>query len=253
LREDRTEPDGAASKQAAPPRYIATIGLHASASTWVFNVVRELMACAVGAERVLATYADEPHEIPGEAELAGRHLVLKLHGSPGAEAWLESLSPMTILSIRDPRDAAISMAQRFKAPLNHTVQWLLRDCKRLIKLTARAHRLLRYEDRFFENPQTLAQLSAAVTPTVDQIAMSAVFERYRVESVRQFAAQLASLPSGRLLVTHSVMMDRVTQIHRCHVGDSRSGKWRALSPATRQELTRIFEPFLRHFGYELDP
>jgi hypothetical protein len=250
---DQSEPDEVASNGALPPRYIATIGLHASASTWVFNVVRELMGCAVGAKRVLAVYADEPHEITDEGALGRRHLVLKTHGSPGMDAWLESISPAMILSIRDPRDAAISMAQRFRTPLNHTVQWLLRDCKRLVKLTARGHRLLRYEDRFFENPQTLAQLSAALTPTVDQIAMSAVFERYRVESVRQFAAQLASLPSDRLLVTQSVMMDRVTQIHRAHVGDSRSGKWRALNPSTRQELTRIFEPFLRHFGYELNP
>ena len=41
------------------PFLLSTIGLHGSASTWVFNVVRELMIDAVSEPRVLALYADE--------------------------------------------------------------------------------------------------------------------------------------------------------------------------------------------------
>jgi len=36
----------------SPPFVVSTSGLHSSASTWVFNVVRELMIDAAGAARV---------------------------------------------------------------------------------------------------------------------------------------------------------------------------------------------------------
>lgn len=239
--------------EGSSPRYVATIGLHGSASTWVFNAVRELLSCALGAERVVAIYADEAHEVPDVAALGERHLVLKSHhGSPGLDAWLDSVRPTVILSIRDPRDAAISMAQRFGAPLNVTVQWLLQDCQRLMHLAALGHRVLRYEDRFFDDSRVLAQLSAQITPAVPPQTQSVIFERYRSESVRQFAAVLDSLPRERLIVSDRMMYDRLTQIHRGHIGDTRSGKWRELPSAALTEATRLFEPFLRSFGYEMN-
>jgi hypothetical protein len=240
-----------ADEEGSSLRCIATIGLHSSASTWVFNVVRELMCYAFGAECVLAIYAEQRHEIPDVAALGERHLILKSHhGSAGLDAWLHSLRPTMILSIRDPRDAAMSMAQRFGAPLETAAQWLLNDCRRFMVLGTRGHRLLRYEDRFFEDPLVLAQLSAAIAPGIPAHAQSTLFERYNAESVRQFASRLASLPPERLLVSDRMMMDRLTQIHRDHVGDTRSGEWRGLPGSTRTKLTRLFEPFLQRFGYE---
>ena len=72
-----------------PPGLIATIGLHGSASTWVFNVIREMVAAAVGEAQVLALYADEVGQVPDEAARGGRHMVIKSHhGSQGLDAWL---------------------------------------------------------------------------------------------------------------------------------------------------------------------
>jgi hypothetical protein len=51
-------------QEAPPPRLVATIGLHASASTWVFSVVRELMIAALGDAQVLTLYADELGQVP---------------------------------------------------------------------------------------------------------------------------------------------------------------------------------------------
>jgi hypothetical protein len=44
----------------------ATIGLHASASTWIFNVVRELLIATHGDDRALSFYADELSTLPDE-------------------------------------------------------------------------------------------------------------------------------------------------------------------------------------------
>jgi hypothetical protein len=44
-------------------------------------------------------------------------------------------------------------------------------------------------------------------------------------------------------------MDRVTQIHEPHIGDTRSGKWRELPVQVQTELTQRFAAFLERFGY----
>jgi hypothetical protein len=234
---------------APPPPLVATIGLHGSASTWVFNVVRELMIAALGETQVLAVYADEVAQIP---DAAGRHLVIKSHhGSAGLDAWLATGRARIFLSVRDPRDACISMSQRFQAPLNHTVQWIANDCNRLARLAAQGHPLLRYEDRFFENPASAERLAHALGLAVAPTVIEAIFARYRTEAVRSFAQGLADLPPERLTMVNTFMMDRVTQILGPHIGDARSGKWRELPDPLQAELTRIFEPFLVRFGYGL--
>src|ERR1017187_7726507 len=104
----------------APPLLVATIGMHASASTWVFNVVRELMISVLGDDRVLAFYTDVVDQVPDEAARAGRHLVIKSHhGSAGLDAWLAAQRSRIFLSVRDPCDACISMSQCFNPSLTH--------------------------------------------------------------------------------------------------------------------------------------
>lgn len=50
----------------APSLLTAAIGLHGGASTWAFNVVRELILASVGENRVLAFYADDLEQLPGK-------------------------------------------------------------------------------------------------------------------------------------------------------------------------------------------
>ncbi len=80
-------------------------------------------------------------------------------------------------------------------------------------------------------------------------AIEGIFARYGTEAVRAFTQTLDSLPPERLVKTEQTVMDSVTQIHRTHIGDARSGKWRDLPGPAQAELTRLFKPFLDQFGY----
>jgi hypothetical protein len=228
--------------------------MHASASTWVFNVARELLIAAVGDAQVLTFYADQPAQMPDETARAARHLVIKSHhGSAELDAWLAAAPARIVLSMRDPRDACISMSQRFKAPLNHTVRWIANDCNRLLRLAPQSHPLLRYEDRFFDDPTAADRLAHALGLRPAPAVIEAIFSRYRTEAVRSFAQKLGDLPPERLTPVASFMMDRVTQILAPHIGDARSGKWRDLPVPLQAELTRMFAPFLDRFGYPREP
>ena len=238
------------NRDTPPPPLIATIGLHASASTWVFNVVRELMIASVGDEQVLTLYADELGQVPGEPARAGRHLVIKSHhGSADLDSWLTAARARIFLSVRDPRDACISMAQRFEAPLNHTARWIANDCNRLMRLVGQGHPLLRYEDRFFEDLASAERLAQALGLRLAPAVIESIFARYSTEAVRSFAERLEDLPPERLTTVTSFKMDRVTQILGPHIGDARSGKWRGLPDPLQAELTHVFGPFLDRFGY----
>lgn len=224
--------------------------MHGSASTWVFNVVRELMIAKAGEENLCALYAEHPNELPDEARRQGKFLLIKSHhGSPEMDAWLAARSAMIVLSLRDPRDASISMAQRFNARLEHAVHWIAQDCKRLMNLAAPGHEMLRYEDRFFDHQATSARLAKLLGMPTDEGLIAPIFDRYRTESVRAFAGQLETLPADRVVTGAASRLDRVTQIHGTHIGDARSGKWRDLPAPAQAELTRFFSPFLERFGY----
>jgi len=233
----------------AIPGLIATIGLHGSASTWVFNVVRELLIAALGEDQVLALYADRLSELPAETDRPGCLLLKSHHGSAELDAWLATARPVVFLSLRDPRDAAISMAQRFRAPLGQAAHWLADDCARLLRLAGQGHPLLRYEDRFFDDRAVPEQLARTLGLTLEPAAIEAIFARYSTTAVRRFTQRLADLPPERLVVSGALMFDRVTQIHRVHIGDARTGKWRDLPGPAQAELTRFFRPFLERFGY----
>jgi hypothetical protein len=137
--------------------------------------------------------------------------------------------------VRDPRDASISMAQRFKAPLTSTVGWLMQDCRRMMKFYDQ-YPLLRYEDRFFERRTTVDRLSEALALTSSPELAHSIFDRYSTDATRSLAQKLT-------------LMDDVTQIHPGHIGDTGSGKWRELQSDIRAALTRHFAPFLEQFGY----
>ena len=98
-----------------------------------------------------------------QAELVGKHVVVKSHyGSAELDAWLAAFDAMMFLSIRDPRDACVSMSQRFRRPLSKAVEWLSKDCDRLSRLADQGHMLLRYEDRFFDDVATVESLADGI-------------------------------------------------------------------------------------------
>ncbi len=233
------------------PPIIATIGLHGSASTWVFNVVRELVLASVGENHLQSLVADTVGELPSESIRDQRHLVIKSHhGSSELDAWLAASQARIILSIRDPRDACLSMAQRFKVPLSDVARLLTTDCRRMMALAAAGHPLLRYEDRFFDASLTVAKLGAILGLHLPPPLMESIFTRYQTEAVRTFAQALGDLPPQRVTrFGSSHLLDQLTQIHGVHIGDTRSGKWRHLPHEVKEQLAHHFAGFLARFGY----
>jgi hypothetical protein len=244
----------AASTQSDGPRLVLTVGVHGSASTWVFNVVRELMVAACGVNAVAACYAARPEDLAAASATDARVLVGKTHGWPGLETFARERGAVVIVSIRDPRDAVFSLMQRFGDTLDVAVSGVARDFQCARRCALAGHPLLRYEDRFFDDPATVRRIATHIGAAVTEATLAAIFAQYRTDAVRAIAAGVRALPAEQRLGDGlRLFVDRHTLITHGHIGDGRIGKWRELAnPELRGQLTQFFAPFLFRYGYDLD-
>ena len=233
-------------------RLVLTVGLHGSASTWVFNVAREVLTAAYGADAVAGAFAASAADVAA-ARRPGVHLVVKTHGWPDIADFAAAEQAVMLISVRDPRDAVLSLMQRFGDPLDVAVPGVGRDCQAARAAAGAGHPVLRYEDGFFADPATVAWLAAQLGLAPPEAMQAAIFERWHTAAVRARADAIPLLPAGeRSDPAARVMLERRTLVTAGHIGDGRVGKWRdGFDPETRQRMTAFFARFLLRFGYPL--
>ncbi len=234
------------------PRLVVTAGLHGSASTSLFNIARELLTDAVGIDNLVAAYGEDLSALSAPLGIERRHVLLKSHAGSPQWQWLVGLTGAPVLlSIRDPRDCVLSLMQRFGMQPDQAIRAIVADCSLARVCADSGHTPFRYEDRFFDDETLAARLATRLGLRVDEELCRDIGRRYTTAGVRQIASSLSDLPPGRVVKTGQLHFDPVTQIHATHLGDGVTGKWRTrLSPQDGAALTRIFAPFLTHFGYD---
>jgi hypothetical protein len=235
--------------QPAPYRVI-TLGIHGSASTWVFNVARELLVARFGADAVHPCHALRAEDLRDAAGHPARHVVAKTHGWPAVAGFAKEWDARLLVSVRDPRDAVLSVMQRFGESFDRSVRGVAQDCRAALACAAAGFPVLRYEDRFFEKPAAVPAIAGYLGLTVTQGEAARIFADYSTDAVRRFAAGVAALPPARVDGQGGFRFDRLTQITNTHIGDGRVGKWRdQLDPQQQVAAAEFLGPFLAPFGY----
>ncbi|HET9018436.1 MAG TPA: hypothetical protein VFN46_02560, partial [Acetobacteraceae bacterium] len=195
-----------------PPLLTLTLGLHGSASTWAYNVAREAMVAACGAEGVAACFAGTPADLLAETRAPGRRVVCKTHGFPGLDVLAHLTQARMVATVRDPRDAVVSLMERFASPLAVAVRGVAQDCQYAAWCAAGGQLVLRYEDRFFDDPASVARVAAHLGLALADADAVRIFANWRTERVRAFAASVAALPAERVVrAGGTYLFDRVTQ------------------------------------------
>ncbi len=239
------------SRFSTAPRLVITLGLYGSASTWIFNVVREALNAAYGAERVCAYYADAIALILQDGAIPGRVALVKMHvGDESLASFVHLAQPLLLLSVRDPRDAVVSLMQRFGQDFDKAAARVVQSAQRIFPFAAAGHPYLRYEDNFFARMETIDAIVPRLGIVLPDAAKAAIFAQYDTGSVRNFADRVATLPAERLEGGAHDLFDRVTHIHRSHIGDGQIGKWREkLSAAESAAISDALPDFIANFGY----
>jgi hypothetical protein len=217
------------------------VGLYASASTWAFNLVREM---------ALATHPPggvTPHFCAGvydarRLDAPGLHIV-KTHevGDAATEAALVQRAGRILITVRDPRDAVASMMDyqnhSFADALAH-VEAALRLCVRLAP-DPRAL-IYYYESGFPAQPATASAIAAHIGLSLPPAEMARIFEGLQREKVEAYIATLPRLPGVLQERQSGDLLDPRTHWHTHHSGRSgEAGRWRrTLNPEQAGFITR---------------
>ncbi len=229
---------------------IFCLGMQSSGSTWLYNVVRDILSAAGVPHEAYRAEAYENFLDPRAA--ASDHAVLRAHNVESLLLRVLKLAEVkAVLSYRDPRDAIVSFLQRF-GQYGAKFPRICNDAARNLAALLSASQHLEhisffYEDGFTQTPQTVHRLAAFLGHPQTEAQAEAIFRKYSADNVRSFTAGFDALPSERRYedAAHNVM-DRLTSFHRTHISDMKVGKWRdAFDPQTRAALTDTFGDYAR--------
>jgi hypothetical protein len=210
------------------------LGLYASASTWLFNVVRQMSA----AKGPVFTYFTAGDIAAAAFERNGTHIV-KSHeiGDAEAAAWLDRRAERIFVTVRDPRDSVSSLILyhgfEFARALEHVDQ-----AARLCASFAGDPRslLLPYESGFCQNPEGLQKIASHLGLALGEAARNAIFAGLQRQAVESHIAKLPSLPGVLQDRVSGDMLDPQTHWHTHHAGRTGEiGRWRQVLSAAQAE------------------
>ena len=225
---------------------VLAAGMVGSGSTYLYNVIREILASDTRLPTV-AAYSDDWNPL----FMTHRRLVLKSH------CGIEALAPLAergvllpVVSVRHPGDSVCSDMERFGFTFDvalKRVELSLKFCAALRPLQETV--LYRYEDRFAANPRTAAGLAQILGIKIPADRLTEIARRYEAKAVHAYADALDGVPN----LIRSPGGDAwcpTTQIHRGHIGKQVSGRWHDLPDAQRRLIDDVCGEDALSFGYD---
>ncbi len=234
-----------------PATVILCAGLKSSGSTWLYNVVNRLLKEAGGADSAVAGfYADKVAHFPKGTEQA-RYLVVKSHVPSEPLLFVTRLTRGPIfLTIREPRDSVVSLMQRFHYTFDAALKDVAEEAERIVEFSrARDVIVFRYEDCFYEDQQTIAEVAALIGVRVPKAARRRIYAALTPDAVKRKIRTLKA--RGRFGVAPKPEhFDPATHWHPGHVGDGRMGKYAEfLSTQQQAEVMARTRDYCKRFGY----
>ena len=205
---------------------IITIGTVASASTWMYNITYGLLASA--RPNAVCLYAERASDllcnIPDDAD----DIVVKTHIMDYSMLRLLSLTDsLVILSYRDTRDSIVSQMERFDLSFRVAATQLARTFATVAMINGSKSKILvlKYEDGFTSNRETLTSIAQHVGVAVEDSILDALFRAFQAEGLKK---DIAAGNNG-------------WRWHPKHIGNGQVGKWRdRLSEAQARAILHAF-------------
>jgi hypothetical protein len=224
--------------------------MYASGSTWLFNTTREV-ASALGRPKVAGSYAESMavlNRLPANALN-----VVKTHDLPRAEAaFMTGRATHIFVSIRDPRDAVVSLMQHMGHKFGQALAKVERSAAFCGHFADDARtELFSLDQGFTEDMATFDRLAAALGGGLAPATREDLFAGSRRSAIEAKIAGLDSLPTAARDLRSGDVVDTDTQWHRHHAGRTGElGRWRKLLPdnAARHVEQRMGD-WMRRFGY----
>jgi hypothetical protein len=246
----------------ARPRLVACIGLKSSGSTWLYNVLAELLKAEQarklkrsalrrgGCGSVMQFYADSVESFPVAAEDAS-HIVVKAHIPSRSLSFLLHYDRTALfLTVRDPRDSITSLLQRFGHRFDDALREIGQGSEWLAHF-ANTHNppVFRYEEKFYEHVETVEAIAKLLDLRLPRATLKRVFETHTSDAVKRRIRALEN--KGAFGKTpHPDNFHPTSHWHPGHVGDLAIGKYAEfLSVKQQRAVLGATRAFCLAFGY----
>ena len=206
------------------PKVILSLGLPRSGSTWVYNVVQNILK--LSNRPYSALFADTLDALP-EDKGQDHIFLVKSHTAeaPLRELAMKNELPI-VISLRDPRDALASAITFTNAKFDVLLDLICSSVEAISRcLDYSGSMVLRYEDNFTADIGTIERLAAALGVSNDQVLFERIQGDLRADVVRSEIERLVA--AGHFGENpNSSKFDPVSQWHPGHIADGRIGKYR---------------------------
>jgi len=228
------------------------LGMYSSASTWIYNVVQEVARTLspTGTVTPIFVYGS----LPDLSEATG-YPVVKTHAGGNADE-LGQLAKAIIITIRDPRDAIVSLMTHNRLPFEFALNVTEASAWACARLVGHERSILfRYEDRFFDDPRTVASIAALCSHALSRAECERIFALFRRETVEAFIASIETLPTSGTQFDDVAgqwdTYDEVTGWHKHHAGrKGEIGRWQhELLSVQAQAIEDRMRQWMMRFGY----
>ena len=217
------------------------VGMYGSASTWFFNLVRQISSSA-------QPKPVQSHFFSGAGSLSALDALDQVHvvkthevRDAGTLAGLMLQADKILVTVRDPRDAVASLLTYHHYEFDRALAYVEASLDLCLEVSAdpRAD-LLAYESAFFDEPATVGRVAShlglALTPDQTQ----GIFAASRRAVIEQHIANLPRLPGVLQNKASGDMLDPNTHWHSYHAGRTGEiGRWRqVLTPVQAEAAAR---------------
>jgi hypothetical protein len=249
-----------------PGHAILCAGAKSSASTWLYNVIAEILRRRDAAEaasyvrsegapnrrgeNVKQFYADSPDAFPSFDSYSDMLVIQTQRPSTALCAMANRQRLQVVMTIREPRDAMASLMKRFGYSFSAAFRAVAAGNTQMVDLLRSSSPLLfRFEDRFYDREATIPMVAEFLgielaAPLVREIFNGLTREAVsrRIETLRQSGA----FGSARQPVVH----DPQTRWQLGHVGDIAIGQHaELLSREQQKSVLEVTAEYCWEFGY----
>ena len=214
-------------------RGLVSAGLYSSASTWMFNLVAQIIRIGNRAE-VKTVYMDEVDEAAAERFAGRRFSWLDLTCADlSVKAMLDLSGLPLILRVRESRDAVASIMLRWGLTFDQALRLVRASARAVARLAGYQPALLfRYEDGFMDDERAAETVALWLGVTLSAGDRAALLAELTPQAVRERI--VAWQQSGVLGKGPPVLeYEPETHWHAGHVGDRQTGKWSRILNATQ--------------------
>src|ERR1043165_7400891 len=238
-----------------PGRLVVCAGLKSSGSTWLYNIVAEILRRGGPPSRrrstgILQFYADSVDAFPEKGERAS-DIVVKTHIPSRSLQFLTTFAAgHVLLTVRDPRDAIASVVQRFGHPFDGALEEISRGAECMVRFLRHYNPpVFRYERRFYDDPETVRVVCDLLRVRLPRAEIERIFAAYTRENVGRTIRKLQDKGVFGPKADPD-QFDPRSHWHPGHVGDLVIGKYReVLSPKQQRATIAAMDEFFRTFGY----